>query len=477
MLTTLSFSSLTIRLCFGCELFFSGKIFSILLQRQTLNEKTLKNKYKNKINIVTLGCSKNIVDSEYLIAQLAGNNFEVVHDSNDISAKTVIINTCGFIKDAKEESINTILNFARAKKAGVIERLFVFGCLAERYKTDLRNEIPEVDDFFGAKNLKDIIEAIGGDFKYQLVGDRIITTPAHYAYMKISEGCDRHCSFCAIPAIRGKHVSEPVENLLAQAQKLADSGVKELLIVAQDSTYYGLDRYRKRQIAALLRVLSEVRGIEWIRLHYAYPLSFPDDLICEIRDNPKICKYLDIPFQHISDRVLRKMRRGMTKKATYGFIERIRKEIPTAALRTTVLVGHPGETETAFGELKQFVEDIRFERLGVFPYSEEEGTFSAINFRDSISAGRKMERANEIMSIQNKISADINRSKQNRRMTVIIDRIENDFIIGRSEHDSPEIDQEILIYKDKTDLRTGSFVNVEIVDTDDYDLYARISES
>jgi ribosomal protein S12 methylthiotransferase len=433
-------------------------------------------KNKNKINIVTLGCSKNVVDSEYLIAQLAGNNFDVIHDSNDESAKTVIINTCGFIRDAKEESINTILNFAKAKEAGIIERLFVFGCLAERYKNDLRNEIPEVDEFFGAKNLKDIIKAIGGNFKDELLGDRIVTTPSHYAYMKISEGCDRNCSYCAIPFIRGRHVSEPIENLTLQATKLAAEGVRELLIIAQDSTYYGLDLYKKRKIAELLRKLSDVRGIEWIRLHYAYPSAFPDDLLCEIRDNPKICNYLDIPFQHISDRVLGKMRRGVTKAETYRFVERIRREIPDIALRTTLLVGHPGETEKAFDELKQFVEDVRFERLGVFPYSEEEDTYAAANFRDSISGSKKMERVNEIMSIQNRIASELNSAKKNQRIRVIIDRIEPDFVVGRTEHDSPEIDQEVLIYRNETDPHLGSFVEVEIVDTDDYDLYARMPE-
>lgn len=437
---------------------------------------TLKNKNKNKINIVTLGCSKNTVDSEYLIAQLAGNSFEVVHNSSDRSAGTVIINTCGFIREAKEESINTILDFVHAKKAGIIDRLFVFGCLAERYITELRDEIPEVDSFFGVKNLRDIVKAIGGDFRDSLLGDRIITTPSHYAYIKISEGCNRHCSFCAIPLIRGKHISEPVEKLVEQARKSAAGGVRELIVVAQDSTYYGLDLYKKRRIADLLNRLSEVPGIEWIRLHYAYPASFPDDLIYAIRDNPKICKYLDIPFQHISDGVLGKMRRGITGKETYSFIERIRKEIPSLALRTTIMVGHPGETEKAFNELKQFVEDIRFERLGVFPYSAEEGTFSALNFKDSISNVRKMERADEIMSIQNRISGEMNSAKKHRRMKVIIDRIENGFVIGRSEHDSPEIDQEILIEKTGTDPCPGDFTEIEIIDTDDYDLYARISK-
>ncbi|MDR1886922.1 MAG: 30S ribosomal protein S12 methylthiotransferase RimO, partial [Prevotellaceae bacterium] len=394
----------------------------------------------------------------------------------DESAKTVIINTCGFIKEAKEESINTILNFARAKEAGIIDRLFVFGCLAERYKYELKSEIPEVDDFFGAKNLKDIIETIGGNFRDELVGDRTVTTPAHYAWLKISEGCNRRCSYCAIPLIRGNHISEPMERLTAQARKLAAGGVKELLVIAQDSTYYGLDLYKKQKIAELTKKISEIEGIEWIRLHYAYPASFPDDLTAEIRDNPKVCKYLDIPFQHISDRVLSKMRRGITKSETYGLIERIRKEIPDIALRTTLLVGHPGETEKAFDELKRFVEDVRFERLGVFPYSEEEGTYSALNFRDSLSAKRKMERADEIMSLQNRISGDMNRAKKGRRLKVIVDRIENDFIIGRSEHDSPEIDHEILISETGINPKPGDFLKVEITDTDDYDLYARISD-
>jgi len=438
----------------------------------------LKNKDKNKINIVTLGCSKNIVDSEYLIAQLSGNNFEVIHDSNDETAKTVIINTCGFINEAKEESINTILNFAQAKNAGIIDKLFVFGCLAERYKNDLRTEIPEVDDFFGAKNLKDILKAIGGNFKDELHGERIVTTPSHYAYLKIAEGCDRNCSYCAIPLIRGRHISEPIEQLVAQARKLAERGVKELLVIAQDTTYYGLDLYKKRKIAHLLRELSEIEGIEWIRIHYAYPAAFPDDLISEIRDNPKICNYLDIPFQHISDKVLSKMRRGISKEETYRLIEKIRKEIPDIALRTTLLVGHPGETQKAFDELKQFVEDIHFERLGVFPYSEEEDTFSAANFQDIISKKMKMERADEIMAIQNKISANMNAAKKGQCIKVIIDRVEGDFVVGRSEYDTPEIDQEVLIYKSKTEpeatFTPGDFRYVKITDTDDYDLYAEI---
>jgi ribosomal protein S12 methylthiotransferase len=432
-------------------------------------------KLKRKINIVTLGCSKNIVDSEYLIAQLSGNNFEVLHDSNDDSAKTVIINTCGFTNDAREESINTILNFAQAKKAGIIDRLFVFGCLSERYKPELKKEIPEADEFFGARNLKDIVEALGGNFMEKLADERIITTPSHYAYLKISEGCDRRCSFCAIPSMRGKHVSMPIEKLETQARSLAETGVRELLVIAQDTTCYGLDLYGKRKLVALLERLSEVEGIEWIRLHYAYPAAFPDELISLMRDNPKICKYLDIPFQHINDGVLAKMRRGVTRRESYEFIERIRREIPDIALRTTLMVGHPGETPKAFNELKQFVDHVRFERLGVFTYSEEEGTYSALNFPDRISKKRKAERANEIMSMQNRISAELNAAKTGKTMKVIVDRIENNFIVGRSEYDSPEIDQEVLITKPHDILpKQGDFLSVEITEADDYDLYARI---
>ena len=432
-------------------------------------------KLKRKINIVTLGCSKNIVDSEYLIAQLSGNKFEVVHDSNDESAKTVIINTCGFTNDAREESINTILNFAEAKKAGIIDHLFVFGCLSERYKPELKKEIPEADEFFGAKNLKEIVEAIGGNFMEKLADERVITTPSHYAYLKISEGCDRRCSFCAIPSIRGKHVSVPVEKLEDQARRLAEAGVRELLVIAQDTTCYGQDLYGKRKLVALLDKLSEIKGIKWIRLHYAYPAAFPDDLILLMRDNPKICKYLDIPFQHINDGVLAKMRRGVTRRESYDFIERIRSEIPDIALRTTLMVGHPGETPKAFNELKQFVEYVRFERLGVFTYSKEEGTYSALHFSDRISKKLKTERANEIMSVQNSISADLNAKKIGKTMKVIVDSVENDFIVGRTEYDSPEIDQEVLItkHKDKI-LKPGEFVSVKITEADDYDLYAKI---
>ncbi|MDR2466787.1 MAG: 30S ribosomal protein S12 methylthiotransferase RimO [Prevotellaceae bacterium] len=428
---------------------------------------------KKKINIVTLGCSKNTVDSEYLIAQLSGNNFEVLHDSNDESAKTVIINTCGFINDARAESINTIMNFAQAKKAGIIDRLFVFGCLSERYKPELKKEIPEADEFFGAKNLKDIVEALGGNFMEKLADERVITTPSHYAYLKISEGCSRRCGFCAIPLIRGKQVSVPVEKLESQARRLAETGVRELLVIAQDTTCYGMDLYGKQKLAALLEKLSEIEGIEWIRLHYSYPSAFPDELISLIRDNPKICKYLDVPFQHINDAVLSRMRRGTTRMESYDFIDRIRQEIPDVALRTTLMVGHPGETLKAFNELKKFVNRVRFERLGVFTYSNEEGTYAAFNFPDNISKKQKAKRANDIMSIQNRISAELNAEKTGKTMKIIVDRIENDFIVGRSEYDSPEIDQEVLVAK-HPDLtpKPGDFLSVEITKADDYDLYA-----
>ena len=430
---------------------------------------------KRKINIITLGCSKNIVDSEYLVAQLTGNNFEVLHDSNDESAKTVVVNTCGFIDEAKLESVNTILNLARAKRAGVIDRLFVFGCLAERYKKDLIAEIPEVDEFFGVTDLRDVVRAIGGDYKESLVGERVAVTPKHYAYLKISEGCNRRCSYCVIPKIRGKHVSATKELLLDQTRKLAERGVKELLVIAQDSTSYGIDLYERKCLDELLREISETEGIERIRLHYAYPAGFPGSLITEMRDNPKICKYLDIPFQHVSDKMLKYMRRGITRRGTYDFVEKIRREIPGIALRTTLMVGHPGEGKAEFEELKQFVRDARFERLGVFPYSEEEGTYAARQFGDTVSNGRKRERADEIMALQNKISAELNAAKTGERYTIIIDGEEGDYYTGRTEYDSPEVDGEVLIPKSEGKLVPGTFVEVEIVAVDDYDLFGKVT--
>lgn len=427
---------------------------------------------KKKINIVTLGCSKNIVDSERLYKQLEANGFSVVHDSNDTNAKVVVINTCGFIGDAKEESVDTILSFAHAKVKGKIRHLFVMGCLAERYKKDLQVEIPEVDEFFGVNNLEDIVRSIGGDLKTDLLGERTITTPKHYAYLKISEGCNWGCSYCAIPLIRGKHVSVPIESLVAEATSLAKNGVKELLVIAQDSTYYGLDIYGKRMLAELLDHLSEVEGIEWIRLHYAYPTFFPEEVITVLRDNPKVCAYLDIPFQHISDKVLKKMRRGITKEETYALINKLKQEIPDIALRTTLLVGHPGESAAEFEELKEFVQTVKFDRLGVFPYSEEDNTFSAINFEDSVPEETKQERVEEIMRLQSQIALSNNLQRVGKHMRVLIDRIEGDFYIARSEYDSPEVDQEVLIEATQ-DAKIGEFYMVEITDAEEFDLYAK----
>lgn len=427
---------------------------------------------KKKINIVTLGCSKNLVDSERLYKQLEANGYSVVHDSNDTSAKVVVINTCGFIGDAKEESIDTILSFAHAKEKGRIRHLFVMGCLSERYKKELQLEIPEVDEFFGVNNLEDIINAIGGDLKSDLLGERTITTPKHYAYLKISEGCNWGCSYCAIPLIRGKHVSVPIENLVTEAKSLAAKGVRELLVIAQDTTYYGLDIYGKRMLAELLNKLSEIEGIEWIRLHYAYPTYFPDDVIDVIRDNPKVCKYLDIPFQHISDKVLKKMRRGINCEETYALINKLKTEIPDIALRTTLLVGHPGETEAEFQQLVEFVKDVKFDRLGVFPYSEEENTYAAINFNDSVSEETKQERVEAIMQLQSEIALKKNQERVGKKMRVLIDRFEGDFYIARSQYDSPEVDQEVLIDADR-DAIIGEFYDVEITDAEEFDLFAK----
>jgi len=429
-----------------------------------------------KINVITLGCSKNIVDSEHLSAQLAASGYEIIFDSNDESAKIVLINTCGFIASAKEESINTIMQFVEAKKHGKIEHLFVFGCLSERYADELRAEIPEVDSFFGVKNLKDILDKIGLQYKNELVGERKISTPKHYAYLKISEGCNWHCSYCAIPLIRGKYESVNMEQLVAEANILASQGVKELLIIAQDTTFYGLDIYKKKCLAELLNKLSKIDGIEWIRLHYAYPSNFPEDVITEIANNPKICKYLDIPFQHINNNVLTNMRRGKNTEI-YSLIEKLRSQIPDIALRTTLLVGHPGEDEKAFNELKKFVEEIKFDRLGVFPYSEEEDTFSAKNFADDIPEDVKNARADEIMEIQNSISKQLNVERVGKEYKVIVDRIENEYIVARTEYDSPEIDQEVLISITSINGKqpqAGDFVKVKITAGEDYDLFGEI---
>ena len=400
---------------------------------------------KRLINVVTLGCSKNLVDSEHLMAQLRCNNFDIIYDSNSTDAKIVIINTCGFIGDAKEESINTILGFVRAKEAGEIDHLFVMGCLAERYKKDLEKEIPEVDQYFGVNDLSKIIEQVGGTYRDELTGERMLTTPAHYAYLKISEGCNWGCGYCAIPLIRGRHVSVPMEQLIAEAEGLARQGVKELIVIAQDTTYYGMDLYGERKLGKLLHKLCQIDGIEWIRLHYAYPTHFPEQVIEVMRDEPKICKYLDIPFQHISDSQLKSMRRGLTKAETYALIEKLRREIPDIALRTTLLTGYPGETEADFEELLQFVRDICFERLGVFPYSKEEGTYSATQLHDDVPEEVKQQRVDRIMELQNEISLENNQKRIGRIERVILDRREGDYWIGRSQYDSPEVDTEIFI--------------------------------
>ncbi len=428
---------------------------------------------KRKINVVTLGCSKNVVDSENLMAQLKANGYEVVFDSNDPDAGTVVVNTCGFIGDAKEESIETILSFARAKTAGIIDHLFVIGCLSERYQKELEEEIPEADGFFGVRNIWEVIDRIGGEYKKELVGERVLTTPGHYAYLKISEGCNWGCGYCAIPLIRGKHRSVPMEELVREAERLAERGVRELLVIAQDTTYYGLDLYGERKLGELLRRLCRVEGIRWVRLHYAYPAQFPGEVIEVLRDEPKMCKYLDIPFQHISDNQLQSMRRGIDKERTYALIDRLRTEIPDIAIRTTLLTGYPGETEQDFEELVEFVERVRFDRLGVFPYCEEEGTYSAENLRDDVPPAIKERRVNRIMAVQNAVSRENNEKRTGSRELVVIDRLEDGYYIGRTQYDSPEVDQEVLIPADRP-LTIGEFYPVEVVSAEDYDLYGKL---
>lgn len=427
-----------------------------------------------KINVITLGCSKNTVDSEHLMARLAAAGYEVVFDSDRTDAKTVVINTCGFIGDAKQESIEMILRAAAAKQAGKIERLFVIGCLSERYADELREEIPEVDDYFGARDWSGIIRTLGASQDPALETERHLTTPRHYAYLKISEGCNWMCGYCAIPLIRGRHVSVPMEQLEKEARKLAVSGVKELIVIAQDTTYYGVDLYGERRLGELLHRLCRIDGLEWIRLHYAYPSEFPDDAIEAMASEPKICKYLDIPFQHISDAQLRAMRRRHTKAEAYALIERLRRAIPDLALRTTLLVGYPGETDEDFAELMQFVRDVRFERLGVFAYSEEEGTYSARELHDDIPEEVKQQRVERIMTLQNEISLEANRRRVGRTERVLIDARQGDYYIGRTQYDSPEVDQEILLPAADKRLLRGHFYDVRIDSAADYDLYGHV---
>lgn len=426
------------------------------------------------IHFITLGCSKNLVDSEHLMKQIEYSGYEVTHNSDNIKSGTVIINTCGFIRDAKQESIDTILEFAHAKIEGKIQNLFVIGCLSELYKDELKKEIPEVDKFFGVNNVDEILKNLGIGVHKELLSDRFQTTPKHFAYLKISEGCDRTCAFCTIPVIRGKHISVSIEKLKEEAQQLSNQGVKELILIAQDLTYYGLDLYKERRLASLLEELVTIEGIEWIRLHYAYPHKFPMDVVEVMKKNPKICRYLDIPFQHISDAVLHKMRRGNNRMQAIELIKKLRSEIPGITIRTTMLVGHPGETESDFIQLLDFVKETRFERLGVFPYSHEEKSFAYSNYEDEISEDIKNYRVDTLMELQRQISAEINHEKIGKEYKVIIDRREGDFFIGRTEFDSPEVDNEVLVSA-SDNIKIGNFYAIKITDANEFDLIGNVN--
>ena len=427
-----------------------------------------------KINIITLGCSKNTVDSEHLAAQLAAMDYKVVFDSDRTDANVVVINTCGFIGDAKQESIDTILRAAQLKEEGKIEELFVVGCLSQRYADELRPELPEVDDFFGVNDWAGVVERLGAKYRAENETKRELSTPSHYAYLKISEGCNWMCGYCAIPLIRGRHKSVPMEALVAEAEALVEKGVREIMVIAQDTTYYGVDIYGERKIAELLERLCRIEKLEWIRLHYAYPTDFPDQLVEVMAREPKICRYLDIPFQHISDNQLAAMKRRHTKAEALELIAKLRKAIPDIALRTTLLVGYPGESDADFAELMEFVKRTKFDRLGVFPYSEEEGTYSATRLKDDVEDDVKQERVDRIMRLQERVSLENNAKRIGQTMRVIIDRKEGDFYIGRSEYDSPEVDQEIIIDSAGKRLYRGRFYDVVITDCEDYDLFASL---
>ncbi|HHH50125.1 MAG TPA: 30S ribosomal protein S12 methylthiotransferase RimO [Saprospiraceae bacterium] len=437
-----------------------------------MKTKTLK---RDKVNVITLGCSKNLVDSENLMTQLQGNDYEVVHDSNE-EANIIIINTCGFIDLAKEESVNTILQYADIKSKGGIDKLYVTGCLSQRYKDNLEKEIPEVDAFFGTLELPNLLAKLNADYKHELIGERLITTPQHFAYMKISEGCSRTCSFCAIPLMRGKHISQPIELLVKQAKNLVKIGVKELILIAQELTYYGLDIYKERALPKLLHALADVEGIEWIRLHYAYPSKFPLDIFEVMAERKEICNYLDIPLQHANDEVLKTMRRQITQQETRELIAYAKKKVPNIAIRTTFLVGHPGETADAFEDLKTFVADMEFDRVGVFQYSHEENT-RAYEMKDDIPAELKAERANQIMEIQQYISRAKNEAKIGQTLKVLFDRKEGEYFVGRTEFDSPEVDNEVLVDASKNYVRIGDFAMIKITDASDYDLYGDVISS
>lgn len=435
-----------------------------------MKTKTLK---KNKVNVVTLGCSKNTFDSEVLMAQLKSNEFDVEHESTSDDAEIVIINTCGFIDNAKQESIDTIIQYVDAKAEGYVDKVYVTGCLSERYREELQTEFPEVNAFFGTRELPRLLKTLKADYKHELVGERILTTPSHFAYFKIAEGCDRPCSFCAIPIMRGKHVSTPIEELVESAKSLAAKGVKELMLIAQDLTYYGLDIYKKRKLAELIDKLSEVEGIEWIRLHYAFPSGFPMDVLDVLKSKPNVCNYIDMPLQHGSTKILQAMRRGITREKTEDLITKIREQVPGIALRTTLIAGYPGETEEDFQEMYEFVENSRFERLGIFTYSHEENTH-AHNFEDDVPEDVKQKRADLIMELQSGISYELNQEKVGKQYKVLFDRAEGDYFIGRTEFDSPEVDNEVLVKKTEGYIRIGDFADVIITSADHYDLYGKL---
>lgn len=429
---------------------------------------------KNTVDIITLGCSKNLVDSEKLMKQLEANGYKVTHDSENPQGEIAVINTCGFIGDAKEESINMILEFCQAKEEGRLKKLYVMGCLSERYLKELQMEIPQVDKFYGKFNWNELLADLGKAYHSEFAIERHLTTPKHYAYLKISEGCDRKCSYCAIPIITGRHVSRPMEEILDEVRLLVSEGVKEFQVIAQELTYYGVDLYKKQMLPELIDQMAKIPGVEWIRLHYAYPAHFPTELFRVMRENPNVCKYMDIALQHISDNMLQKMRRHVSKDETYALIEQFRKEVPGIHLRTTLMVGHPGEAEQDFEELKEFVRKARFDRMGAFAYSEEEGTYSAQHYEDNIPQDVKQQRLDELMEIQQEISADLSHAKIGKEMKVIIDRMEGEYYIGRTEFDSPEVDPEVLIKTEGNSLQIGSFYQVKVYDADDFDLYASL---
>jgi len=429
-----------------------------------------KTSKKNKINVVTLGCSKNVYDSEVLMGQLKANNKDVVHEDENDDGNIVVINTCGFIGKAKEESVNTILHYVDKKEAGTVDKVFVTGCLSERYKPDLEKEISDVDQYFGTHDLPNLLKALEADYKHELVGERLTTTPKHYAYLKIAEGCDRPCSFCAIPLMRGGHVSTPIENLVTEAEKLASNGVKELILIAQDLTYYGLDLYKKRALADLLKKLVQVEGIEWIRLHYAFPTGFPLDVLDVMRDEPKVCNYLDIPLQHINSELLKSMRRGTSSDKTIDLIKKFRERVPEMAIRTTLIAGYPGETEEQFQELKDFVTSTKFERMGCFAYSHEENTHAYL-LQDDVPEEVKEQRVSELMEIQGQISFDLNQEKVGKTFKCIFDRKEGNYFIGRTEFDSPDVDNNVIVDATAHYLQVGQFIDIKITEATDFDLY------